>query len=78
MNSITVAHYIDIFTVTGVLYKDDTYENHPIMETTVRYVKEFMVFFLNLSLSQSDFSLLLPSIQATAIVYATRKATHIQ
>ena len=60
MNSITVAHYVDIFTVTGILYKDDIYEHHPIMETTVRYVKEFMGFFLSLSLVQSDFSLYLP------------------
>lgn len=78
MGTITVSHYIDIFYVTGILYQNDQYEHHSITDATVRYVKNFMNFFLTLSLSEVKFSLFPSCIQAASIVYATRKAAHIQ
>lgn len=77
MGCITVAHYIDIFGELGILYGDDKYEHYSIVDATIKYVKDFMYFFLSLSIAMPDFSLSAPSVQAAAIVLSARKASHI-
>lgn len=77
MESITVAHYIDIFSETTILFKEDRFEQQPIVDVTVKYVKDFMHFFLSLSITQPQFSTYKPSVQAAAIILAARKASHI-
>lgn len=77
MESVTVSHYIDIYRMTGILCEGDTLGGRVVSHSTDKYVKEFMQFFLSLSISQPSFSTFLPSVQAATIVFASRKAAGV-
>ena len=78
LGCITVAHFIDMLSTIGILYENDKYVGGVINSGTVQYIRSYMDFFLCLSMISYKFSTFKPSIQASAIVYATRKAVGIR
>ena len=76
--AITVAHYAELLEAIGVLFQDDTCYDNKIRDSTKRYVNDFLHFFVCLSTAEPLFSTFSPSIQITAIIIATRRATGVQ
>ena len=78
MNIVTVCHYIDLFLMSGVLFRGDLYKQQSCISEAVRnHLKAFLKFFLSFSTTIPSFFLYKPSIQTAAIVQASRKAANI-
>ena len=74
---VCVCHYLNMFAVIGVLAEGDTYNGNPCSPDLMRYVNQYLDFFLRLSLLEPHFSDFPPSQQAVAIIIASRKAINI-
>ena len=72
-----VSHYLNMFAVIGVLVEGDTYNGNPCSHDLMRYVNQYLDFFLRLSLLEPHFSDFSPSQQAVAIIIASRRAINI-
>ncbi|KAK8794007.1 cyclin [Blastocystis sp. subtype 4] len=74
---VCVSHYLNMFAVIGVLVEGDTYNGNPCSHDLMRYVNQYLDFFLRLSLLEPHFSDFSPSQQAVAIIIASRRAINI-
>jgi len=77
LRAIPALHVVNYFLAKGSVFRDDQWQNRPLIEKIPKYVKKYAEFFCNLTLQEYSFQQYLPTHLAAAVLLASRVALNL-
>ena len=78
LRAVTPLHFIGYYCTKGVLFDTDSMQEKPLVDKVPRYMKKYCDFFADLCLQEYTFQQYRPSILASSIILAARRALRIR